>query len=176
MLSIALSYEEGDGIVRPDRRVMGVGDKMVWLPSPLRTLARLQDIRVPKQESEIAELHLRFTSMYPQDTSLTVAVNFIYVQVCKNVCTYIYLLNRCRQVKLPRLLSVSLLFKKVRSPPWRKRLLLTGMLKSYRPRLFDRTLGFYTSSIQYGKLATPCREAKSFARFFRDLRTSNGKY
>jgi hypothetical protein len=98
----------------------------------------------------------------------------VYVQVCKNVCTYIYLPNHCRQVKLPRLLSVSLLFKKVRSPPWRKRLLLTGTLKSYRPRPFDRTLGFCTSSIQYGKLATPCWEAKSFARFFRDLRTFHG--
>lgn len=57
--------------------MMGVGDKVVWLPSSLRTLARLQDIRVPKRESEIAESHLRFTSVYPQDTSLAVAVNFI---------------------------------------------------------------------------------------------------
>lgn len=84
MLSIALSYAEGDGIVRPDRTMMGVGDKMVWLPSPLwtpRALARLQDTRFPKQESEIAEPH-------PRSTSVTsVVYPLAYVQVCEKVCS-----------------------------------------------------------------------------------------
>jgi len=35
ILSIALSYEE-DGIVKPDRTMMGAGGKIVWLPdSPM---------------------------------------------------------------------------------------------------------------------------------------------
>ena len=40
MLSIALSYEEEDGIVKPDKTMMGAGDKIVWLPDSLCPITR----------------------------------------------------------------------------------------------------------------------------------------